>query len=61
MYSTLRVSPRIRSWLSIAPLAADRQAWLALKYLLDYPEVQVYYGSWVEWGKLSDMPIELSA
>jgi thiosulfate/3-mercaptopyruvate sulfurtransferase len=37
------------------------QAWFALKYLLDYPEVQVYYGSWVEWGKLPDTPIELSA
>jgi thiosulfate/3-mercaptopyruvate sulfurtransferase len=36
------------------------QAWFALKYLLDYPEAQVYYGSWVEWGKLPDTPIELS-
>jgi thiosulfate/3-mercaptopyruvate sulfurtransferase len=24
------------------------EAWFALKYLLDYPEVRVYYGSWVE-------------
>jgi thiosulfate/3-mercaptopyruvate sulfurtransferase len=27
------------------------EAWFALKYLLDYPDVRVYYGSWVEWGK----------
>jgi thiosulfate/3-mercaptopyruvate sulfurtransferase len=34
------------------------QAWFALKYLLGYPSVQVYYGSWVDWGKSSDTPIE---
>lgn len=32
--------------------------WFALKYLLGYPDVQVYYGSWVEWGKATDTPIE---
>jgi thiosulfate/3-mercaptopyruvate sulfurtransferase len=32
-------------------------AWFALKYLLGYPNVQVYYASWVEWGKRSDVPI----
>jgi hypothetical protein len=25
--------------------------------LLGYPEVSVYYGSWVEWGKDSHTPI----
>jgi thiosulfate/3-mercaptopyruvate sulfurtransferase len=34
------------------------QAWFTLKYLLDYPDVSVYYGSWVEWGKLADTPVE---
>jgi thiosulfate/3-mercaptopyruvate sulfurtransferase len=34
------------------------QAWFALKYLLGYPEVSVYYGSWVEWGKTADTPVE---
>jgi thiosulfate/3-mercaptopyruvate sulfurtransferase len=34
------------------------EAWFALKYLLDYPDARVYYGSWVEWGKASDAPIE---
>jgi thiosulfate/3-mercaptopyruvate sulfurtransferase len=33
------------------------QAWYALKYLLDYPNVSVYYASWVEWGKAPDTPI----
>lgn len=34
------------------------QAWFALKYLLGYPSVQVYYGSWVDWGKAPETPIE---
>ncbi len=34
------------------------QAWFALKYLLGYPRVSVYYGSWVEWGKATDTPVE---
>jgi thiosulfate/3-mercaptopyruvate sulfurtransferase len=34
------------------------EAWFALKHLLDYPDVRVYYGSWVDWGKASDTSIE---
>lgn len=34
------------------------EAWFALKYLLGYPDVHVYYGSWVEWGKATDTEIE---
>jgi thiosulfate/3-mercaptopyruvate sulfurtransferase len=34
------------------------QAWFALKYLLGYPDVSVYYGSWVRWGKAENTPVE---
>ncbi len=33
-------------------------AWFVLKYLLGYPDVAVYQGSYVEWGELPDTPIE---
>jgi thiosulfate/3-mercaptopyruvate sulfurtransferase len=35
------------------------QAWFALKHLLDFPEVSVYYASWAEWGRASDTRIEV--
>lgn len=34
------------------------QAWFAMKHFLEYPDVSVYYGSWVEWGKDPDTPVE---
>jgi thiosulfate/3-mercaptopyruvate sulfurtransferase len=32
-------------------------AWFILKYQLGYPNVAVYQGSYVEWGKLPDAPV----
>jgi len=34
------------------------EAWFVLKYLLGYPEVSVYYGSWAEWGTLPHTPVD---
>jgi thiosulfate/3-mercaptopyruvate sulfurtransferase len=68
---TLRSADELRDAFDQAGVAKDKrvityctignrasEAWFALKYLLGYPDVRVYYGSWVEWGKLADTPIE---
>ena len=33
-------------------------AWFALRDVLGHPDARVYYGSWVDWGKRTDTPIE---
>jgi len=33
-------------------------SWFVLKYLLGYPDVKNYDGSWTEWGNLIENPIE---
>ncbi len=35
--------------------------WFTLKYLLGYPQVRNYDGSWTEWGSLVGVPIEKDA
>ena len=35
--------------------------WFTLSYLLGYPRVRNYDGSWTEWGSLVGVPIEKSA
>jgi thiosulfate/3-mercaptopyruvate sulfurtransferase len=33
-------------------------SWFVLKYLLGYPDVRNYDGSWTEWGNLVGAPVE---
>jgi thiosulfate/3-mercaptopyruvate sulfurtransferase len=33
-------------------------AWVGMKHLLGYPDVSIYYPSWVEWGHEADSRIE---
>jgi thiosulfate/3-mercaptopyruvate sulfurtransferase len=35
--------------------------WYVLKYLLGYPDVKNYDGSWTEWGNLVGVPVERAA
>ncbi len=52
----LRPEQKVITYCTIGNRAS--QAWFALKYLLGYSDVSVYYGSWVEWGKAANTPIE---
>ncbi|MCP6760521.1 MAG: sulfurtransferase [Fischerella sp. CENA71] len=41
--------------------ARSAHTWFVLKYLLGYPNVQNYDGSWTEWSQLPNMPIETTS
>jgi thiosulfate/3-mercaptopyruvate sulfurtransferase len=58
VYADAGISPdrRVIAYCTIGNRAS--LAWFILKYLLEYPNVAVYQGSYVEWGKLPDAPIE---
>jgi thiosulfate/3-mercaptopyruvate sulfurtransferase len=58
LYEGAGISPdqRVIAYCTIGNRAS--LAWFILKYQLGYPNVAVYQGSYVEWGKLPDTLIE---
>lgn len=58
LYSSNGVTPdkEIITYCIVGELSSHH--WFVLKYLLGYPEVRLYDGSWAEWGNLIGAPIE---
>ncbi|MCL6533858.1 MAG: sulfurtransferase [Armatimonadetes bacterium] len=61
LYESLGVAPdkKVITYCRIGERSAH--TWFVLKYLLGYPEVRNYDGSWTEWGNLVGAPIEREA
>jgi len=68
---TFKTSAELRKLYADQGITADKQiiaycrigersshTWFVLKYLLGYPDVMNYDGSWTEWGNLVNAPIE---
>ena len=58
LYESLNVTPdkEVITYCGIGERAA--YTWFVLKYLLGYPNVKCYDGSWLEWGNTMGNPIE---
>jgi thiosulfate/3-mercaptopyruvate sulfurtransferase len=69
--STFKTPEELRSLYESKSISSDKDiiaycrigersslTWFVLRYLLGYPKVRNYDGSWTEWGNLVDAPIE---
>jgi thiosulfate/3-mercaptopyruvate sulfurtransferase len=58
LYESLNITPEkeVITYCGIGERAS--YTWFVLKYLLGYPNVKSYDGSWLEWGNTIGNPIE---
>jgi thiosulfate/3-mercaptopyruvate sulfurtransferase len=61
MYAAKGITPEKESITYCAVGIRAAHTLFVLKYLLGYPQVRSYDGSWNEWGRLVDTPIEKGA
>jgi thiosulfate/3-mercaptopyruvate sulfurtransferase len=58
LYTSHGITPDKQVFTYCAIGARSACSWFVLKYLLGYPHVRNYDGSWHEWSRLPDAPIE---
>jgi thiosulfate/3-mercaptopyruvate sulfurtransferase len=61
LYSSKGVSPKSTVFTYCRIGERSSHTWFVLRYLLGYPDVRNYDGSWTEWGNLVRTPIEKTA
>jgi thiosulfate/3-mercaptopyruvate sulfurtransferase len=58
LYTSQGITPDKQVFSYCAIGARSACSWFVLKYLLGYPHVRNYDGSWNEWSRMPDVPIE---
>jgi thiosulfate/3-mercaptopyruvate sulfurtransferase len=59
LYETKGITPDLSEVITYCRIGErSSHTWFVLKYLLGYPKVRNYDGSWTEWGNLVNAPIE---
>ena len=59
LYEGKGITPNLKEVVTYCRIGErSSHSWFVLKYLLGYPNVKNYDGSWTEWGNLIGAPIE---